>query len=89
VINQFLADFNEGKLAALIVAGLTLIVVTKILTSFFIKLVHGHPPTPPPSKPECNHDENMTGECLRHGGCKTVDQCNATVEGWHQPIQQE
>lgn len=30
---------------------------------------------------ECNHDNNLTGLCLKVPHCKTVNECDKTVDG--------
>ena len=35
---------------------------------------------PPPEQPPCDHDENLTGVCLKKGGCKTQEECNKEME---------
>ena len=33
-----------------------------------------------PDRPECNHDDNLTGQCLKPAGCcKTRDECDNLV----------
>jgi hypothetical protein len=54
-------------------------------------LFRGHPPATPESAMECNypepedhgceHEDNLTHKCLRQGGpCRTISECNLTVE---------
>ncbi len=85
----FFTNFNDGKAFVVVVCCLTFIGVVKILTNCILRIFCGYPPVPPLPKQECPNEDNLTGVCLRHDGCKTVEKCNLTVEGWYRPVEEE
>lgn len=49
-------------------------------------VLRGYAPTPErvevaPELPGCDNDENLTGRCLRVGGCRSEAECNRMVGG--------
>jgi hypothetical protein len=57
------------------------IVVTVSFCNMIVRLLRGYPPLPEdPEIPECNHDDNMTGHCIRRPYCQTQNQCTDAVE---------
>ncbi len=76
----FVASLSSLLLAVVLICALTLRAVRLVLRGY--PPVTQKPPAPPytPSPQDCQHDENLTGKCLKAGGCGTSYECVATVE---------
>ena len=60
-----------GRLIQVCAFAITTLFITIIICQFFrtIRVVlRGYPAPAPPGPRECNHDDNITGVCLKVGG---------------------
>lgn len=56
----------------------TTVIAVKLLDT--IKIILRGYPSECEEAQDCDHDDNITGGCLKIGGCKTTQECNATIE---------
>lgn len=83
---DFIAAFNNWSeetqlIFCLVVLGIlsfTLVLMWVTLLRTLRIVLRGYPPSP---VQECNNDYNLTGNCLKPGGCKTQEECSTTVRG--------
>lgn len=69
----------EWQVLALAIVALFVTIVTCQLLRTVRVVLRGYPPPDPPELPDCNSDDNLTGQCLKPGGCKTQEECDATI----------
>lgn len=84
---EMVKQWDHGRQLALLlgIAGMAVLGVTLMVLSLsrtFRVMIAGYPPrvAKVPPQQECNSDENLTGLCLKPGGCKTTEECTATID---------
>src|SRR4051812_44266991 len=78
-----------ASLALFLLAGVAwwLLALWRLLLQHGVALLRGYPPSSSASgseaaagRQECyQEDDNLTGYCLRPGGCRTVGECQRTI----------
>jgi hypothetical protein len=64
-----------------IMLAIVTIVAVACTCNMVVRLLRGYPPMPEsPDIPECNHDDNKTGHCIRRPYCQTEKQCTIAIE---------
>lgn len=84
MIDKFFEGMSSNdKIGVLLLVLFAPAVFLYMLLEFLKWLFKAKPVTIP--KSDCEHEDNITGKCIRFESCKTREQCNQTVENWVTP----
>jgi hypothetical protein len=76
---EYAGEANVIPVIAIIAT--TAVAMFAIVTWGFVSVIRGYPPND--QNQECNHENNLTGSCLRKPNCRTDDECHDLVTTIH------
>lgn len=80
-MDQLPQTVKDNAVGLIVVAMIAATIIVAIVMHYLFLIIRGYP-DPGKQARECEHEENMTGLCLKNPNCKTQSECQTAVHNY-------